>query len=121
VSRPPRNPGSSLSRGEIWSVELDPVRGHEQGKVRPCLVISFDRFNKGPAGLAVILPITSTDRGIPLHVRVIPPEGGLSSESFIMCEMIRSVSTERLTKLWGRVSARVLRDVEDRLRLLLNL
>ena len=47
------------SRGEIWMVDLNPTRGHEQAGVRPALVVSVDTFNHGPAGLAVVLPVTS--------------------------------------------------------------
>lgn len=46
-------------RGEIWTADLEPARGHEQGGQRPCLILSDDRFNQGPAGLVVILPLTT--------------------------------------------------------------
>ena len=42
------------ARGEVWSVDLDPVRGHEQAGTRPALVVSVDEFNEGPADLVVI-------------------------------------------------------------------
>ena len=64
-------------RGEIWLVDLDPTRGREQAGKRPALVVSANAFNKGPADLVVVLPITSKAKGIPLHVRVDPPEGGV--------------------------------------------
>jgi mRNA interferase MazF len=109
------------SRGEIWVVGLDPVRGHQQGGRRPALVLSADAFNHGPADLVVVVPITTKDKGIPLHVRVDRPEGGIRAVSFIKCEDIRSLSKQRLVERWGRVSAAVLQDVEDRIAILLNL
>lgn len=109
------------SRGEIWLVDLNPVRGHEQAGKRPALVISVDLFNSGPAGLVVVLPITSKDKKIPLHVRISPPEGGVKEESFIMCEAIRSISTERLMARLGEVSKSTILKVEDRVRVLLGL
>ena len=109
------------SRGEIWRVDLNPTRGHEQAGVRPALVVSVDTFNHGPADLVVVLPVTSTLRGIPLHVEISPPEGGVRRRSFIKCEDIRSVAKERLVDRWGAVSARTLHAVEDRMRILLNL
>ena len=108
-------------RGEIWLVDLNPTRGHEQAGRRPCLVVSVDLFNQGPAGLAVVLPITTREKGIPFHVEVVPPEGGLREPSFIKCEDIRSVSKERLSDRWGVVSATTLAAVEDRMRILLDL
>ncbi|MCG2711238.1 MAG: type II toxin-antitoxin system PemK/MazF family toxin [Candidatus Omnitrophica bacterium] len=109
------------SRGEIWTVNLNPVRGHEQAGYRPCLVISVDAFNHGPAGIVVIIPITTKEKGIPFHVAVSPPEGGVSKKSFIKCEDIRSVSTERLSKCLGTVSPQTLKAAEERLKILLDI
>lgn len=109
------------SRGEIWLVDLNPTRGHEQAGMRPGLVVSVDEFNHGPAGLVLIVPLTTRARGIPLHVPVRPPEGGVREPSFAKCEDIRSVSTERLAEQWGAVAPRTLAAVQDRLRVLLDL
>lgn len=108
-------------RGQIWLVDLNPTRGHEQAGKRPCLIISVDLFNQGASGLAIVLPITSKDKGIPFHVEVNPEEGGLTQKSFIKCEDMRSISIERLSDLWGAVSTNTMMMVEDRLRILLNL
>jgi mRNA interferase MazF len=112
---------SEPSRGDIWSVILDPTVGREQAGMRPGLVISVDKFNHGPAGLVVVLPITSKDKKQPIHVAIRPPEGGLSVPSFIKCDDIRSVSKERLGRLYGRVSVNTMDEVEKRVRILLNL
>ena len=109
------------SRGEIWLVNLNPTRGHEQAGIRPGLVVSVDLFNHGPAGLVVLLPLTTQDKGIPFHVEVNPPEGGLSAKSFIKCEDIRSVAKERLSRQLGAVSSTTMVAVEDRMRILLEL
>ena len=112
---------ASPARGEVWYVDLNPVRGHEQAGRRPALVISVDRFNLGPAGLAVVLPVTSREKGIPFHVEMIPPEGGLREHSYVKCEDVRSVATERLCGRLGAVSPQTMAAVEDRLRILLGL
>ena len=108
-------------RGEVWGVNLDPTRGHEQAGRRPGLIVSVNLFNEGPAGLIVVLPMTSKERGIAFHVEVRPPEGGVKQRSFIKCEDIRSISLERLGQRYGSVSARTMIEVEDRLRILLGL
>ena len=59
-------------RGEIWMTDLDPTRGHEKAGKRPALVVSADMFNRGPAGLVVVLPLTSRAKGIRSHVPLIP-------------------------------------------------
>lgn len=109
-------------RGEIWLADLNPTRGHEQAGTRPILVISSDTFNRGPAGLVFVLPLTRTNRNIPLHIAVDPPEGGLTSRSYILCDAIRSISRDRLgTTSWGILTLSTMRQVEDILRLLMNL
>ena len=109
------------SRGEIWMVDLNPVRGHEQSGKRPALIVSVDLFNHGPAGLLVVLPVTSKDKGIPFHVRLEPPEGGLSKVSFVKCEDVRSIATEGLVQRRGMVSTETMGSVIDRLRILMGM
>jgi len=109
------------SRGDIWLVYLNPVRGHEQAGKRPVLVLSVDLFNSGPAGLIIVLPVTTKEKGIPFHVEVYPPEGGLKENSFVKCEDIRSISKDRLLWHLGIVSSLTMAAVEDRIRILLGL
>lgn len=108
-------------RGDIWTVDLDPTRGREQAGRRPALIVSVDMFNHGPADLVVVLPITSKAKGIPLHVRVEPPEGGVKEPSYVKCEDIRSISKQRLAKFWGRVSHQTMLEIEERLSVLLGM
>lgn len=109
------------ARGEIWLADLNPVRGREQAGMRPCLVISVDPFNQSPAGLVIVLPVTSKNKGIRSHVAVLPPEGGVREVSYVKCEDVRSISTERLVSRWGGVTPDTLRGIEDRLRILMGL
>src|SRR6266516_1417797 len=112
---------TKASRGEIWLVNLSSTKGREQAGTRPALIVSVDLFNHGAAELVVVIPVTSKAKGIPLHVEVNPPEGGLSMRSYVKCEDVRSISTARLIKKLGRVSSQTINAVEDRLRVLLGL
>jgi mRNA interferase MazF len=105
----------------VWFADLDPTRGHEQAGRRPVLVVSDDILNSGPAGLVVVVPITSTLRPIPSHVRLDAPEGGLSRDSAALCEAVRSVSKSRFARRCGVVKPASMRAVEDALRILLRL
>jgi mRNA interferase MazF len=111
------------ARGEVWTVDLDPVRGHEQGRKRPAIILSVDQFNNGPAGLVVVVPLTTTERAkMPLRVRIDPPEGGISQTSFALCEAVRSISKDRLTgEAWGSVSSRTMASIAFRTKTLLDL
>ena len=112
----------SPRRGDVWLVDLGPTRGHEQAGRRPALVVSADAFNRGRAGLVIVVPLTTRARGIPTHVEVRPPAGGLHETSWARCEDLRSVSTERLTTgPLGVVPPETLGAVGERLRLLLQL
>jgi mRNA interferase MazF len=108
-------------RGEIWMIDLDPTRGHEQAGKRPGLIVSDDVFNSGPAGLVIVLPLTTKSKGIRSHVEVRPPDAGLRKTSFIKCEDVRSVSVERLGKRLGTVSPPTMEAVALRMRILMDL
>ena len=108
-------------RGEVWFAELEPVRGDEQGGRRPVLIISSDSYNRGPAELVLVAPITSTQRGVLYHVPIAPPEGGLAHPSDILCDAIRSISRERIGRRLGSISAQTMAAVEHRLRILQGL
>jgi mRNA interferase MazF len=112
---------SGPSRGEIWNADLDPTRGREQAGRRPVLVVSTNAFNHGPAELVVVLPVTTKDKRIPWHVPVKSGSGGLTRESFVMCEAVRCVSCQRLFKRLGAVPPSVIEEAELRLRMLLEL
>lgn len=108
-------------RGEVWRVELGAVRGHEQRGERPAVVVSADSFNAGPAGLVVVCPMTTRERGIRMHVPVEPPDGGVRARSVVLCDQVRTVSRERLTTRLGVIRRSSLEAVEERLRILLDL
>lgn len=108
-------------RGELWIADFDPVVGHEQGGLRPALVLSASFFNFGARRLVALLPVTSHVRGWPVHVPIGPPEGGILRPSVIMCEQLRFLSQARLRRPLGTVEPETLRAVESILRRLLEI
>jgi mRNA interferase MazF len=73
----------------------------------------------------MVVVIPSTKRHRPeldaWRVEVKPPDGGLSLISYLMPEQIRAVAADRLISRYGRVRLRTMAEIEDRLRILLNL
>jgi mRNA interferase MazF len=113
----------TVRRGEVWLADLGTTtRGREQSGERPVLIVSADPINQGPADLVVAVPFTTRGRGVPTHIEVHPPDGGLREVSFAMCEQIRSLAAARLgARPLGRVPPAVLRAVEESLRFLLRI
>ena len=109
------------TRGDVWLADLNPTQGREQAGRRPILVLSEDLFNRGPAELVIVLPITSTLRSIPSQVPLTPPEGGLKVQSAVLCEAIRSISKRRLLRRWGGIGPVRMKQIEDATRILLRL
>lgn len=95
--------GNRPKRGELYEVDPGPALGSEQAGRRPYLIASIEPMNRAPAGLAIVLPLTTSDWSNPLHVRVEPAESGLSKVSYVMPEMARTFSTLRLGPSIGRV------------------
>lgn len=105
----------------MWWFDPDPVRGHEQGRTRPAVVVSADVFNRGPHGLVVVCPLTRASRGVHLHVEVAPPEGGLSVRGFVLCDQVRTISTLRLQRRTGALGPESMAEIDLRLRIVLRL
>ncbi len=95
-------------KGEVVAVSFDPTAGHEQKGRRPALVISNDLFNRR-TGLAIVCPITNTNRNIPFHV-ALPRE--MSVTGFVMVEQVKSIDFRaRRVKLIEKIPDSTLNDV----------
>jgi mRNA interferase MazF len=95
-------------RGDLVALTFDPQSGHEQKGRRPALVISQDDFNKH-TGLAIVCPITTTDRGFPFHVEI---TGCPKVKGFVMVEQVKSIDFRaRSAKRIIRVPEPVLEEV----------
>lgn len=110
-----------VKRGEIYLADPDPVVGREQGGRRPFLIVSIDAMNRSRAGLAIAVPLTTTDRGSELHVRLAPPDGGVDRVSFAMPEMARVLSTLRLKRRLGHASSDTVEAVAKHVGILIGL
>lgn len=112
---------TATQRGEIWLVDFgDPV-GHEQGYRRPALIVSADGLNRSRAELVIVVPVTTTRRGLPSHIEIESGESGLTHTSYAKTEDVKSVSTRRLIQRLGVIPSDGLHRAEHALRLLLDL
>ena len=92
-------------KGDLIAVTFDPQSGHEQKGRRPALVVSNTLFNE-QTRLAVVCPLTSTDRRYPFHVAITDLP---NIQGFIMVEQVKSIDYRaRKAKLIGKLPNYVL-------------
>ncbi len=115
-----------IRRGEVYAVDLEPVRGSESDKLRPVVVVSNDTANATAArlgrGVITVVPVTSNvDRMYPFQVLLPALATGLQRDSKAQAEQVRSIAVERVGARLGEVPDALMRQVDDALRLHLAL
>jgi len=114
-----------LFRGDIVYVNLEPKTGSETGEKRPCLVIQ-NNINNKYAPTTIIAVITSKRRlenkkKYPTHVWINKGEGGLTIDSIIQCEQIRTIDKSRITKKIGHLNDDFMQEVEEAIKIILSI
>ena len=115
-----------MRRGDIHSVDLDPVRGSEASKRRPAVIVSNDGANATAArlgrGVVTVVPVSSNvERVYPLQVLLPAAITGLGRDSKAQAEQVRSIAVERIGERMGVVPHAVMLDLDEALRLHLDL
>jgi mRNA interferase MazF len=100
------------SQGDLVMLSFDPRTGHEQKGRRPALVFSNATFNAA-TGMAIVCPVTTTNRGVPFHVRM--PEGA-EITGFIMVDQVKSV--DHGAHRWQRIGSAGPQVVDEALSIL---
>ncbi len=111
-----------IKRGDIWLVDLNPVRGSEQRGIRPCLVVSNDVSNQH-APTVCIVPLTSNLAGqrFPINALLTHKDTGLKRDSLMLGGQIRTVAKERLLRKLSSLQDERMSDVETAIKLYLGL
>jgi len=112
-----------IFKGDVVSVDLEPIIGSETGKIRPCLIVQ-NNINNEHSPTTIIVVITGRDRfkkKYPTHVWIDKGEGGLTKDSVIQCEQIRTIDKRRITKKLGSVNNDCLQKVEEAIKITLAL
>lgn len=108
-------------RGDVWLVDFGEPVGHEPSGHRPAVVVSADPLNESRAGVVIVVPLTTTPRGLPSHIEIDPADSRLDEVSYAKCEDVKSISDQRLIARLGAVSAAVMFEIARVLRLLLDI
>lgn len=117
---------SAVRRGEIRWADLEPALGSEADKRRPVIIVSNDAANATAArrgqGVVTVVPVTSSVTKVyPFQVLLTAGEAGLQVDSKAQAEQVREISSHRIGPLIGQVSVVVMRQLDDALRLHLQL
>jgi mRNA interferase MazF len=113
-----------IQRGQIYFVDLNPVKGREQRGRRPVLVVSADAINRQPLVVTVVVGTSEerVKRDYPTNVRVTAAESGLPKETVFLCFQIRSLDPSRLaSQPVGALPHERMNEVEQALKLVLDL
>lgn len=115
-----------MLRGEIRRADLEPARGNEADKRRPVVIVSNDRANSVATrlerGVITVVPVTSnTVRVLPFQTLLLATATGLRQDSKAQAEQVRSIALTRLGEPLGQVPADVMAQLDDALRLHLQL
>jgi len=108
-----------IFKGDVVSVDLEPIGGSETGKIRPCLIVQ-NNINNEHSPTTIIVVITGSDRfkkKYPTHVWIDKGEGGLTKDSVIQCEQIRTIDKRRITRKLGSVNKDCLQKVEEAIKI----
>lgn len=109
-------------RGELYTADLDPVVGSEQGGRRPVLVIQNDQGNRfSPTVIVLALTSQLQKARLPTHVTLRAQENGLARDSVALAEQLRTLDKRRLRERIGRLSEEEMRRVDEALCVSLNL
>lgn len=87
-----------LNRGDVWSIQLDPIKGSEQRGQRPCVIISPEEMNH-QLQTVIILPLSTKKKNWPTRVDI----NFLNIEGQVLCEQVCTVSKTRLLEKLGHL------------------
>lgn len=112
---------ANIRRGDIYYADLSPVVGSEQGGVRPVLIVQNDMGNRySPTVIAAAITSRTGKAKLPTHIEVSGTEGGsvrapsgLSKNSVILLEQIRTLDKARLRERMGRLDETTMQQVNS--------
>ena len=104
---------SNVKRGDIFYADLSPVVGSEQGGTRPVLIVQNDTGNRhSPTVIAAAITSQTGKARLPTHISIAGGSVGLSRDSVILLEQIRTIDKRRLKEHMGRLSQEQMQQVD---------
>ncbi|HJA65773.1 MAG TPA: type II toxin-antitoxin system PemK/MazF family toxin [Candidatus Mediterraneibacter cottocaccae] len=111
-----------IRRGDIYYANLSPVVGSEQGGVRPVLIIQNDVGNRhSPTVICAAVTSKMNKAKLPTHIEISTKDYNIVKNSVILLEQIRTIDKQRLREFVCHIDARMMRKVDEALRISLEL
>ena len=110
-----------MKRGEIWIVNLEPGFGREIHKKRPALILSKNSIHANSNHVIIIPASSLAPKTIGIEMVLIGKKEGLNKQSVLLPMFIRSIDQERLIKKVGKISKTKLKEVEEAIKIVLDL
>ncbi len=105
---------SIVKRGDIFYADLSPVVGSEQGGMRPVLIVQNDTGNKhSPTVIAAAITSQTGKAKLPTHIELNAQSVGLTRDSVILLEQIRTIDKSRLREKMGRLDDSTMNKVDS--------
>ena len=105
---------SIVKRGDIFYADLSPVVGSEQGGMRPVLIVQNDTGNKhSPTVIAAAITSQTGKARLPTHIELSASSVGLSRDSVILLEQIRTIDKSRLRERMGKLDESTMTKVDN--------
>ena len=105
---------SIVKRGDIYYADLSPVVGSEQGGMRPVLIVQNDTGNKhSPTVIAAAITSQTGKARLPTHIELNVQSVGLSRDSVILLEQIRTIDKSRLRERMGKLDENTMTKVDN--------
>ncbi len=107
-----------VKRGDIFYADLSPVIGSEQGGVRPVLVVQNDVGNRySPTVIAAAITSQINKAKLPTHIEIDARDYGLSRDSVVLLEQVRTIDKKRLKEKIGHLDERMMTEVNEALEI----
>ena len=104
----------SVKRGDIYYADLSPVVGSEQGGMRPVLIIQNDVGNRySPTVIAAAITSRMGKTRLPTHIDIYADRAGLSKDSVVLLEQIRTLDKRRLKEKMGHLDEKMMTEVNN--------
>ena len=102
----------TVKRGDIFYADLSPVVGSEQGGTRPVLIVQNDMGNRhSPTVIAAAITSQMNKAKLPTHIELTGRNVGLTKDSVVLLEQIRTIDKRRLREHMGRLDAAMMNQV----------